>query len=39
MEGKEVYEGEDATGLLFFLGGFSWIVERGVEFGSWTGSV
>jgi hypothetical protein len=42
---KEGYGGEGGLrrgsfyGIIIFLGGFSWIAERGVEFGSWIGSV
>jgi hypothetical protein len=40
MEGEEVYEGDDHSmgdgGLIL---GLSWIAGRGVEFGSWIGSV
>jgi hypothetical protein len=42
---KEGYGGEGGLrrgsfyGIIIFLGGFSWIAERGVEFCSWIGSV
>jgi hypothetical protein len=37
--GRRFMKGNHSTGIMIFLGGFSWITERGVEFCSWIGSV